>query len=261
MIEEKEFEHKGITAPSLLRHFLKNKNLSESMEECLINPPGKYDPSWARELVQRYYEEVSKMLESFIDFTATLDDLSKVLERTVQLDANWMKAVICLAAQDVAVHKIAQKLGISDKPDGKRRYKSVGELLQEIENKLVRKGEKPSSVRLALRVARDYTEELRNEIIHKGTSLDHEKTSMLLDETKNMLQELARACTVQGPAPPWDPAGMFVPRTAQPLTEEELKFVLRELGVDSLDQALEKVLTGELPAEKVKKVYDALMES
>ena len=56
------------------------------------------------------------------------------------------------------------------------------------------------------------------------------------------------------------PPVVFVPEEVKWLTKEEEKAVLSELEVSTFNQALEKVLAGELPAEKVKKVYDLLMK-
>jgi hypothetical protein len=111
-----ELEERGITISSLLRRFLKNKNLEESMEACMTDPttPSPYHERYVkRELVPRYKPEVSKMLESYIDFISALEDLVKVLERRWHLDKNWIMAVICLAAQDVVTYKTSQELVIA----------------------------------------------------------------------------------------------------------------------------------------------------
>ncbi len=61
--------------------------------------------------------------------------------------------------------------------------------------------------------------------------------------------------------PPTPVVGVeIVYEVRKPLTEKEAEEVLRELGVSSFNEALEKVLRGELPPEKVKAVYDALMK-
>jgi hypothetical protein len=50
-----------------------------------------------------------------------------------------------------------------------------------------------------------------------------------------------------------------VPRRVEWLKEEEYEAVLRELNVKSLDEALEKVLRGELDPGEVSRVYNTLM--
>jgi hypothetical protein len=50
-----------------------------------------------------------------------------------------------------------------------------------------------------------------------------------------------------------------VPRRVEWLEEEEYEAVLRELNVKSLDEALEKVLRGELDPGEVSRVYNTLM--
>jgi hypothetical protein len=51
----------------------------------------------------------------------------------------------------------------------------------------------------------------------------------------------------------------IVPRRVEWLKEEEYEAVLRELNVKSLDEALEKVLRGELDPGEVSRVYNTLM--
>jgi len=92
-----------------------------------------------------------------------------------------------------------------------------------------------------------------------------EKIRERVSKFVSSLIERVKAPPVPPVAPPAIPptpvVGVeIVYEVPKPLTEEEARDVLRELGVSSFNDALEKVLRGELPPEKVKAVYDALMK-
>jgi hypothetical protein len=193
-IKMEELEKRGITVSSLLRHFLENKNLDESIKACLIDLTSSslYHEKYVKNtLVPKYRVEASKMLGDYIDFISVLEDLGKVLERRWHLDKNWIIAVICLAAQDVISYEISQELGIKV-CDEKGRFKSTVTLLKEIEEKLETKTNDSAKHRLsaAIGAAREYYEEFRNRVIHRG-ELDNSATPRILNITKDMLQELS----------------------------------------------------------------------
>lgn len=188
-----KLEEKGVTLSSLLRHFLKNKNLDESMEACMIdpnNPSPDHKRYVKNRLVPQYKPEVSKMLEDYIDFISALEDLVKVLERRWRLDKNWIMAIICLVSQDVVTYKTSQKLGIAVR-DKEGKFKSTVTLLKEIEEKLKTETDDFAKHRLsaAIGAAKEYHEEFRNGVIHRG-ELDIKATPRILNVTKDLLQEL-----------------------------------------------------------------------
>jgi len=193
--ELRELESRGLTPRCLLKHLIKGKKLSESIYECLVNPPEGQglSPKYAERLVQKYSYTVERMLMAFTSSMIPLYEISNVLEKTMQLDTNWMMSVVCLAAQDAASKKIAEKLEIPLKfidQEGRTIYKSSIKLLEDIATKLTSKGEKPSKLRASLKVAKVYSEEFRNKVIHEGEPIDSETASHISEATTSLLKEL-----------------------------------------------------------------------
>lgn len=195
--EMRDLESRGLTIQYILQNIAKNKRLSEIIEECLVNPPeGKgVSLQWVQKggLVQKYSNIVEKMLNSFSNSMIPLYEISHVLEKTLQLDVNWMKATICLAAQDAASKKIAEKSKIStvyvDSQTGKSKFKPARFLLNEIAEKLEGTSEQSSKMRASLKAATAYADEFRNRIVHEGTPIDSKTASRVSEVTKSLLED------------------------------------------------------------------------
>lgn len=194
--ELSDMKSRGLTIQYILQHIAKNKKLSEIIQECLVNPPeGKgVSLQWVQKagLVQKYSNMVEKMLDSFANSMIPLYEISHVLEKTLQIDANWMKAVICLAAQDTASTRKAEELKIPltyIDSQGNTQHRRSLRLFDDIASKLTNASGEPSKIRASIKAATAFSEEFRNSVIHAGAQIDLKTASRISEVTVSLLED------------------------------------------------------------------------
>ncbi|MGQ9513676.1 MAG: hypothetical protein ACUVTL_01260 [Thermoproteota archaeon] len=138
-----DLESKGIDGYSLLQNLV--KNIDESLADAL-RQAGYTDEKYVRyQLVPKYRKAAEEIISDYLKEAQPVHEIEKLLTGGLDLDGNWIRAAVCLAAIDIAVTKRAEQLGISTKivdlRTGKERHKSTKELLNEI----VRKKRKTST--------------------------------------------------------------------------------------------------------------------
>jgi hypothetical protein len=152
----------------------------------------------AEEFLQEYYrkqEMNSKLKEEKQKFILEVEDLIS----RMKLDLNWMRAAVSIICQDIMVYRLAKKMGIDlERTPG--HYKSTKCLLDEIEPKLKKKGLEV----IDLRIARLYSEEFRNGVIHRGLSVDEKRSLDILNKTKELLDLLSKVFSYDSEGGEWE---------------------------------------------------------
>ncbi|NHV98175.1 MAG: hypothetical protein HA496_00850 [Thaumarchaeota archaeon] len=175
MVDYGGLQSKGLDPGSFLKGLAESSDLEDIIKKYLVV---HYSPGHASRLAYHYKKDVAEML----------DNLSKLMALLVKagMNPNWLIAAVSLAIQDVYVQRVAAKLKIDiKKPDGK--FKTTKTLLEEIQSKL----EKPGIKTTELKIAKVYSEDYRNEVIHGGLDVDEDRALDIMRATSNLIDILA----------------------------------------------------------------------
>jgi len=187
-----DWESRGISLFDILKQLIEGKSLDDSLEESL--KATRLSNSYIRgTLIGKYRELVRTILVDLLHDWERFYALSLTVKKDLQLDQNWILAVICLCAQDIAVAKKAETIGIPlifmNRKTGKEEYSDTSHLLREIKKRLEPEGAPPSG----FLISGAYNEEYRNKIIHRGIQIDRKAADQILDTTKQLFTGLGLA--------------------------------------------------------------------
>jgi uncharacterized membrane protein YciS (DUF1049 family) len=177
MVDYEGLQLKKLDPSSFLKGVAELQDLEDMIERYLIMSAG-YSPSWADKLAHEYKDDVAEML----------DNLSKLMALLAKagMNPNWLIAAVSLAIQDIYVQRVAARLKIDVKKLDDT-YKTTRSLLDEIRLKLKKSGIKTTE----LKVAKAYSEDYRNEVIHGGLDVDEDKALDIMRATSNLIDALS----------------------------------------------------------------------
>lgn len=168
-------ELRGLDIGSILQEISEASFLEDVIISCLLR---RYAMSTAKQYASRYRDDVKEMLKN-------ISKLMGVLTKA-QLNLDWMTAALCLAIQDVSVQRTAASLKIPLKVGA--HYKNTPMLLDEIERMAKKAGLETTD----LKIAKIYSEDYRNEVIHRGKAIQSQKALEIMQATSNLLEALSK---------------------------------------------------------------------